>query len=143
MRDTRKRVERVLALLKRMGLAEVRLVQEGNGFRWYSVVVQAVEKKPLPKKQRLPLAEKPGTSPFLKHPPSAEEVSAYLAEIDADFSAEDFLLGMERRGWTWGKARNPVVNWKAEARTWKRTRERQKLTGHAYADDPYKDLLRP
>ena len=83
MRDTRKRVEKILALLKRMGLAEVRVVQEGNGFRWYSVIVQATEKKPLPKKQRLPLAEKPGISPFLQHPPTHEEVSAYLKEIGA------------------------------------------------------------
>lgn len=52
-------------------------------------------------------------------PPSLEEVRVYLVEIGARFTAERFLSHHEATGWTWGKARHPVKDWRAVARTWK------------------------
>lgn len=58
-------------------------------------------------------------------PRSVEEVRAYIAEIGAAFSAEKFLAHQEAAGWKWGKARHPVKDWKAVARTWKANDDEQ------------------
>lgn len=54
-------------------------------------------------------------------PPALEEIRTYLSEIGATFSAERFLDHHIGNGWTWGKAHHPVKDWRAVARTWKRT----------------------
>lgn len=61
-------------------------------------------------------------SPFLTAPPPLEEVRAYIQEIAAPFSAEEFLDGMTNCQWTHSGGKHPVIDWKATIRTWKRLR---------------------
>lgn len=61
-------------------------------------------------------------SPFLASPPPLEEVQAYILEVDAPFTAEEFLDGMTNCQWTHSGGKHPVIDWKATIRTWKRLR---------------------
>jgi hypothetical protein len=54
-------------------------------------------------------------------PPTIEELRAYAAEIGfAGFDAQRFLDRYETVGWVVGKARTPMVSWRAAVRTWQR-----------------------
>jgi hypothetical protein len=54
-------------------------------------------------------------------PPSIEELRAYAREIGfAGFDAQRFLDRYETVGWVVGRARTPMVSWKAAVRTWQR-----------------------
>lgn len=55
--------------------------------------------------------------------PSAEEVSVYARSIDFALVGQDFIDFYDSKGWMIGK--NPMKDWKAAVRTWKRMNERR------------------
>ena len=69
-----------------------------------------------------PAARPPqGRSPVADNPPTLEEVQAYFAERAAQgkpleyVSAEEYYGDCETDGWTHGKDRKPIMNWKSFA----------------------------
>lgn len=50
--------------------------------------------------------------------PSPEQVKAYALSIGFDLEGDKFCDFYEMKGWKVGK--NPMVDWKAAVRTWKR-----------------------
>lgn len=54
-------------------------------------------------------------------PPTLSELQAYAREIGfRDFNAQAFLDRGEMVGWVVGRARTPMVSWRAAVRTWQR-----------------------
>lgn len=54
-------------------------------------------------------------------PPSLDQVTDYLAEKSiTSFTAEEFIDYYSTCGWTVGKQRKPMKDWKAAIRTWQR-----------------------
>lgn len=135
MRGKRERLERTLRLLQRLGLASVTPVYTSEMAAVYSVVVTGEPGAKVRGRKMRPAttSRRPMVSPFLTSPPSEAEVQEYLQSIGAQFSAQEFLTAMERRGWTWGKQRLPVVSWKAEARTWRLHEKRRQKEDDIYA----------
>lgn len=59
-----------------------------------------------------------------EHPPTADEVQSYLDELgERRFTGAEFVDTNAAAGWVQGKARKPLVDWKAHARTWSRLRD--------------------
>lgn len=57
-------------------------------------------------------------------PPGPGELAQYATEIGyPDFDAQAFLDYYEACGWVVGKARKPMVSWRAAVRTWRRMAE--------------------
>jgi hypothetical protein len=54
-----------------------------------------------------------GESPFIKNPPPAEDVQAYIDHLGASFTAEEFLDHYNLAGWVYGKNKTPIHDWKA------------------------------
>lgn len=74
-------------------------------------------------KTQQPPAARPasGRTPVADNPPTLEEVQAYFYERAAQgkpleyISAEEFYVSCETDGWTHGKDRKPIANWKSFA----------------------------
>jgi hypothetical protein len=56
------------------------------------------------------------------NPPTLVEVEAFVVEVSGSIPAQEFIDANARAGWTYGKGRNLVVDWKAHYRTWERAR---------------------
>lgn len=72
--------------------------------------------------------------PVMDNPPTVDEVRAFVDEIDGTIDAQEFLDENARRGWTYGKERNPVMDWKAHYRAWMRRRAKEEPQGPTEAE---------
>jgi hypothetical protein len=69
--------------------------------------------------------------------PTVAELAAYAKEIGYQgFNAQAFLDHYEMVGWVVGKARTPMVSWRAAVRTWQRRQAEWTGAPLAQEDDP-------
>ena len=72
---------------------------------------------------------KSATRRFTK--PTVAEIREYAASINYAIDAEYFFDYYERAGWKYGKQQNPVKDWKACVRLWKRQDDKKTATQSA------------
>jgi hypothetical protein len=78
-------------------------------------------------------------------PPTVPELSAYAREIGfAGFRPQAFLDHYESVGWVIGRARTPMVSWRAAVRIWQRNQAEWagQPTPGAHADPAVADYAR-
>lgn len=66
--------------------------------------------------------------------PTVDEIKAYALEIDYNLDAESFYDYYESNGWRAGK--NPMKDWKATVRNWKRHAEERGINTHVHRAGP-------
>ncbi len=89
---------------------------------------EAVEKQPMSRKGREGNRKGKEGSGGAFAPPTLAELSSYITEIGATFTAQKFIDHYEERNWRWGAGSgHPMKDWRRCARKWKATDDERPL----------------
>ncbi len=91
----------------------------GNGSNAPAVQCSAIpDQLNQPDQLTKPNVKSRARAPFAK--PTAEEVTVYAKSIGFALDGQYFIDRNDATGWVWGRQRQPIKDWKAVVRTWKK-----------------------